>query len=41
LQQIDLRTQNSWRLTLSEVPTPEMLEVHLVTPLLRSFCAES
>jgi NAD(P)-dependent dehydrogenase (short-subunit alcohol dehydrogenase family) len=30
LQQIDLRTQNSWRLTLSEVATPEMLEVHLV-----------
>jgi NAD(P)-dependent dehydrogenase (short-subunit alcohol dehydrogenase family) len=30
LQQIDLRPQNSWRLTLSEVPTPEMLEVQLV-----------
>jgi NAD(P)-dependent dehydrogenase (short-subunit alcohol dehydrogenase family) len=30
LQQIDLRTTNSWRLTLSEVPSPEMLEVQLV-----------
>ena len=30
LQQIDLRTQNSWRMTLGEVPTPEMLEVQLV-----------
>jgi NAD(P)-dependent dehydrogenase (short-subunit alcohol dehydrogenase family) len=29
-QQIDLRRTNSWRMTLSEVPTPEMLEVHLV-----------
>jgi NAD(P)-dependent dehydrogenase (short-subunit alcohol dehydrogenase family) len=29
-QQIDLRPQNSWRLTLSEVPTVELLEVHLV-----------
>jgi len=29
-QQLDLRTQNSWRLTLAEVPTPELLEVHLV-----------
>jgi NAD(P)-dependent dehydrogenase (short-subunit alcohol dehydrogenase family) len=30
LQQVDLRMTNSWRLTLGEVPTPEMLEVQLV-----------
>src|SRR5690606_38322980 len=30
LQQIDLRTMNSWRLRLAEVPSPEMLEVQLV-----------
>lgn len=30
LQQIDLRTMNSWRLTLDQVPSAEMLEVHLV-----------
>ncbi len=30
LQQVDLRRVNSWRLTLAEVPTPEMLEVQLV-----------
>jgi NAD(P)-dependent dehydrogenase (short-subunit alcohol dehydrogenase family) len=30
LQQIDLRDRNSWRLTLAEVPTVELLEVHLV-----------
>ncbi|WP_437592665.1 SDR family NAD(P)-dependent oxidoreductase [Sorangium sp. So ce1000] len=30
LQQVDLRTLNSWRLTLAEVPTVEMLEVQLV-----------
>lgn len=30
LQQIDLRAQNSWRLTLAEVPAVELLEVHLV-----------
>ena len=29
-QQIDLRTVNSWRLRLAEVPTVELLEVHLV-----------
>jgi NAD(P)-dependent dehydrogenase (short-subunit alcohol dehydrogenase family) len=29
-QQIDLRTTNSWRMTLAEVPSPEMLEVQLV-----------
>ena len=30
LQQVDLRTRNTWRLTLAEVQTPEMLEVHLI-----------
>jgi NAD(P)-dependent dehydrogenase (short-subunit alcohol dehydrogenase family) len=30
LQQVDLRTTNSWRLFLGEVPVPEMLEVQLV-----------
>jgi NAD(P)-dependent dehydrogenase (short-subunit alcohol dehydrogenase family) len=30
LQQVDLRTVNSWRLALSEVSTPEMIEVQLV-----------
>ncbi len=30
LQQIDLRPHNSWRMTASEVPTGELLEVHLV-----------
>ncbi len=30
LQQIDLRKVNSWRLKLAEVPTIELLEVHLV-----------
>ena len=30
LQQVDLRDTNSWRLTLAEVPTAELLEVHLV-----------
>ena len=30
LQQIDLRKTNSWRLQLAEVPTVELLEVHLV-----------
>lgn len=30
LQQVDLRSVNSWRLGLSDVNTPEMLEVHLV-----------
>ncbi|MEO8798878.1 MAG: SDR family oxidoreductase, partial [Polyangiaceae bacterium] len=30
LQQIDLRTMNSWRMTLADVPAPEMLEVQLV-----------
>ncbi|AUX41428.1 oxidoreductase [Sorangium cellulosum] len=30
LQQVDLRSMNSWRLTLAEVPTVELLEVQLV-----------
>ena len=30
LQQVDLRKTNSWRLTLGEVPTSEMLEIQLV-----------
>ncbi len=33
LQQIDLRKNNSWRLSLAEVPTPEMLEVQLVNSI--------
>jgi NAD(P)-dependent dehydrogenase (short-subunit alcohol dehydrogenase family) len=30
LQQVDLRAVNSWRLTLADVSTPEMIEVQLV-----------
>ncbi|MBP9022661.1 MAG: SDR family oxidoreductase [Spirochaetes bacterium] len=30
LQQVDLRTVNSWRLRLGEIPTSEMLELQLV-----------
>lgn len=30
LQQVDTRAFNSWRMTLAEVPTAELLEVHLV-----------
>jgi NAD(P)-dependent dehydrogenase (short-subunit alcohol dehydrogenase family) len=30
LQQVDLRERNSWRLLMAEVPTVELLEVHLV-----------
>jgi NAD(P)-dependent dehydrogenase (short-subunit alcohol dehydrogenase family) len=30
LQQVDLRERNSWRLLLAEVPSVELLEVHLV-----------
>lgn len=33
LQQVDLRTVNSWRLNLGEVPVPEMLEVQLVNSI--------
>ena len=28
LQQVDLRAMNTWRMTLADVPTPELLEVH-------------
>jgi NAD(P)-dependent dehydrogenase (short-subunit alcohol dehydrogenase family) len=30
LQQVDLRGRNSWRMLLADVPTVELLEVHLV-----------
>ncbi|MEZ4416046.1 MAG: SDR family oxidoreductase [Gemmatimonadota bacterium] len=30
LQQVDLRDMNSWRMLLADVPTVELLEVHLV-----------
>ncbi len=30
MQQVDLRTMNSWRMTIGDVPSPEMLEVQLV-----------
>ena len=30
LQQVDLRARNSWRLTLAEVSSVELLEVHLI-----------
>ena len=30
LQQVDLRDFNTWRMTLADVPTAELLEVHLV-----------
>ena len=33
LQQVDLRERNSWRLLLSEVPSVELLEVHLVNAI--------
>jgi len=33
LQQVDLRAHNSWRLTLAEVPTIELLEVQLVNAI--------
>ena len=33
LQQVDLRRVNSWRMTLAEVPTPELLEVQLVNAI--------
>jgi NAD(P)-dependent dehydrogenase (short-subunit alcohol dehydrogenase family) len=33
LQQIDLRGRNSWRLVLAEVPSVELLEVHLVNAI--------
>jgi len=33
LQQIDLRDRNSWRLMMDEVPSVELLEVHLVNAI--------
>jgi len=33
LQQIDLRGRNSWRLLMNEVPSVELLEVHLVNAI--------
>jgi len=33
LQQVDLRAENSWRMTLADVPTPELLEVQLVNAI--------
>jgi NAD(P)-dependent dehydrogenase (short-subunit alcohol dehydrogenase family) len=33
LQQVDLRRMNSWRMTLAEVPTAELLEVQLVNSI--------
>jgi NAD(P)-dependent dehydrogenase (short-subunit alcohol dehydrogenase family) len=33
LQQVDLRTTNSWRLLMAEVPAVELLEVHLVNAI--------
>ena len=33
LQQVDLRTMNSWRLALADVPSPELIEVQLVNAI--------
>jgi NAD(P)-dependent dehydrogenase (short-subunit alcohol dehydrogenase family) len=33
LQQVDLRNRNSWRMLLAEVPSVELLEVHLVNAI--------
>jgi len=33
LQQVDLRAVNSWRMTMADVPTPELLEVQLVNAI--------
>jgi NAD(P)-dependent dehydrogenase (short-subunit alcohol dehydrogenase family) len=33
LQQVDHRIMNSWRMTAADVPTPELLEVHLVNAI--------
>ncbi len=33
LQQVDLRTNNSWRLRLGEIPTAEMIELQLVNSI--------
>jgi NAD(P)-dependent dehydrogenase (short-subunit alcohol dehydrogenase family) len=33
MQQVDLRVMNSWRMTMSQVPSPELLEVQLVNSI--------
>ncbi|MDQ3556409.1 MAG: SDR family oxidoreductase, partial [Gemmatimonadota bacterium] len=33
LQQVDLRNRNSWRMMMAEVPSVELLEVHLVNAI--------
>lgn len=33
LQQVDLRSMNSWRMTLADVPTAELLEVQLINSI--------
>ena len=33
LQQVDIRTMNSWRLALADVPSPELIEVQLVNAI--------
>jgi len=33
LQQVDMRTMNSWRLGLGEIPTAEMIELQLVNAI--------
>ena len=33
LQQVDMRTMNSWRLGLGDIPTAEMIELQLVNPI--------
>jgi NAD(P)-dependent dehydrogenase (short-subunit alcohol dehydrogenase family) len=33
LQQVDLRSMNSWRMTLADVPTAELIEVQLVNAI--------
>jgi NAD(P)-dependent dehydrogenase (short-subunit alcohol dehydrogenase family) len=33
LQQVDLRERNSWRLLMAEVPSVELLEVHLINAI--------
>ena len=41
LQQLDLRGRNSWRLLLAEVPSVELLEVHLVNARLKPLMART
>ena len=33
LQQVDMRTMNSWRLGLGDIPTAEMIELQLVNAI--------